>query len=139
MRMQDMNSGETASLEELAGSLREQGCLAHGEALPLRAKDELHTGEIRVGYAVEDGAVQAFSARYCELQTLPATLGRLAGLRQAFFSGNRLTSLPETLGDLGRLRQLYLDHNQIAALPASIARLSGLEELYLDNNQLASL
>src|SRR5688500_11913364 len=101
--MQNIDSGETAALEGLAASLQEQGCLAHGEALPLRAKDELHTGDIRVGYAVEDGAVRAFSARYCQLETLPAALGRLAGLQQGYFSGNRLTALPETLGDLGRL------------------------------------
>ena len=94
-------------------------------------------------------------------ESLPAVLGRCAGLdivgfnanaiahvsaeaipanlRWLILSDNRIESLPESLGHCHRLQKLALAGNRLATLPAAIARCERLELLRLSANRFETL
>ncbi|KNE56573.1 hypothetical protein AMAG_17935 [Allomyces macrogynus ATCC 38327] len=95
------------------------------------------------------------------LETLPATLWSLTGLRELNVShnalvrlsplvaclaslvelhvnGNQLTELPSTLAQCTRLAVLDASDNCLTSLPATLLTLPALRRLWVDNNQFAS-
>ena len=94
------------------------------------------------------------------LQDLPTDIGRLTGLRIAFFSNHDFSSMPDLSGCQNLemvgfksckisqiddttlpkgLRGLILTDNSLESLPASIGRLRRLQKLMLSGNHLRSL
>ena len=71
--------------------------------------------------------------------TVPAALGRLAGLLRLDLGDNGLSgSIPEQIGDLRSLRRLYLDGNELSGvIPGEIGDLTELKRLWLSDNDLS--
>jgi hypothetical protein len=70
----------------------------------------------------------------CGLTELPASLGRLRGLRKLELGDNRLTRLPDSFAELHGLRDLGLFNNQLTILPRWVAHLPKLFVFYGDAN-----
>ena len=70
---------------------------------------------------------------------IPAALGDLTNLDELSLNGNRLTgSIPAALGNLTNLRHLNLSHNALTGqTPAALGALADLRGLDLSNNDLA--
>src|SRR3990172_6274372 len=106
---------DRSALDDLKAALQASGWLEPGGAIPAMSGDAPEDGHL--GVAVEDGTVVALAARWCGLEMLPESLGRLTGLRRLDLSGNRLAALPDSLAALTNLRELNLDANRRAAPP----------------------
>src|SRR5258708_34003059 len=130
---------EWSTLKDLEALLQDNGDLRHGETIPVVLKDRIVALDSKIGFYAENNSVVALSARYCELTSLPVSLGQLTNLQQLDLTGNQITSLPESLGNLIRLKKIYLDGNQITSLPESLGNLIQIKEIQLDENQLVSL
>ncbi len=67
------------------------------------------------------------------LRTLPATLGKLAGLKRLAIQRHRMTKPPEMIGELAALEWLRLNVGELGTLPRSFGHLTHLRELQLHN------
>jgi Leucine-rich repeat (LRR) protein len=74
----------------------------------------------------------------CELESVPAWVGRLTRLRTLDLGHNRLTSLP-SLASLQALEILYIHDNALGALPGWIGALRSLTYLNAAANGLSEL
>ena len=75
----------------------------------------------------------------CQLETLPAEIGKLTNLTTLDLSKNQLETLSPEIGKLKNLTTLNLYGNQLERLPAEIVELTNLTMLNLSDNQLMSL
>lgn len=70
---------------------------------------------------------------------LPASLGRLTGLRKLSAQGASVTALPGSIGALSQLEQLWLRKNALRELPAALGRCARLTHLDVSLNPLRAL
>eukprot|EP00037_Helgoeca_nana_P030431 m.375890 g.375890 ORF g.375890 m.375890 type:complete len:1033 (+) comp28188_c3_seq1:1151-4249(+) len=73
------------------------------------------------------------------IESVPAEIGQLTGLRRLVLSENNLRSMPATVGRLTALTELNLNDNELESLPVEIGNLVALTLLRLDNNQLTNV
>lgn len=75
-----------------------------------------------------------------DLESLPDSLGKLAGLERLIVSQNRLAALPAALGTMSKLQHLDAAENQITALSEGfLVGLASLSELWLKGNPMERL
>lgn len=72
------------------------------------------------------------------LETFPAELAALTGLKWLRLNDNRLSELPD-LGALVNLRRIYLRGNRFAAVPETLKDLPSLTDVDLSDNPLAEI
>jgi Leucine-rich repeat (LRR) protein len=83
-------------------------------------------------------ALRMLSFKGCALRSLGAV--RLpSSIVWLILTDNQLESLPAQLGELVGMRKLMLSNNRLTALPPEMAHMSRLELLRLANNQLLEL
>jgi len=73
------------------------------------------------------------------LDSLPASLGRIASLQVLSAPNNRLVSVPSSLGAIPDLRTLDLSGNLLQSLPDSLSLITSLESLFVANNRLVAV
>eukprot|EP00037_Helgoeca_nana_P030433 m.375911 g.375911 ORF g.375911 m.375911 type:complete len:907 (+) comp28188_c3_seq3:1151-3871(+) len=73
------------------------------------------------------------------IESVPAEIGQLTGLRRLVLSENNLRSMPATVGRLTALTELNLNDNELESLPVEIGNLVALTLLRLDANRLRAL
>ncbi|XP_064603187.1 uncharacterized protein LOC135468720 [Liolophura sinensis] len=73
----------------------------------------------------------------CQLQSLPSSITRCAGLTSLKLANNRLKSLPVQIGRVHGLRELDVHSNQLSVFPASVAGLP-LYSLTVHDNPASS-
>jgi len=78
--------------------------------------------------------LKKLSLAYCELTSLPESIGELTKLEKLYLHGNELSSLPESFGKLKNLKCLILDYNCLRSLPESFCKLKNLQTLRLVAN-----
>src|SRR5688500_10283523 len=96
----DLPASDSDALDDLARFLRERGCLAAGEAIPIAPISSLNPHARPAAAYTMNGRVAAIAVQGCDI-----------------------TSLPESLGDLTNLEISHLDENRLESVPASIERL----------------
>ncbi|MFM9381812.1 NEL-type E3 ubiquitin ligase domain-containing protein [Pseudomonas sp. UV AK001] len=82
--------------------------------------------------------LRQLSARYCDLKTLPASIGQMQRLETLRLSNNQLQLTPtnaQQLNSLARLEILRLDNNPVS-MPLSVGRMPRLRILSLINTQI---
>lgn len=72
------------------------------------------------------------------IETLPASVGALSGLRNLTLFNNRLSSLPDELAHT-RIEVLQLDTNRFESIPPVLARVPTLRQLHFASNPVAEV
>ncbi len=73
-----------------------------------------------------------------ELETFPAELASLTGLKWLRLNDNRLSALPD-LKALAKLRRLYLRGNRFEKIPEALKELPALTDLDFSSNPIAEI
>lgn len=77
-------------------------------------------------------ALEVLGLNFCDMKTLPCTIGNLINLRELHLKYTwKLSCLPVEIGNLTNLRVLKISESPLAVLPSSIGKLSNMEELEL--------
>jgi hypothetical protein len=141
----------------LSGSLKQFAKLKSIHSLVITGSPDIEYDKLFSALAALD--LKELKLEDNSLSTLPASLGKLAGLEKLSvinndcrsaedvaaigkldhlldlnLSANDLKELPDTICRLTALKQLDVSNNKLAALPAGLAKLKNLNELYLQGN-----
>ena len=93
----------------------------------------------RMKFSVEKQLITGLVFYYCNLSSLPESIGNLTSLKYLNLCRNQLKKLPESTGKLTSLQELCLRDNKLTFLPRSIGNLLSLETLGLEYNQLTEI
>ena len=93
--------------------------------------------------SVEDAFAAGAAIEYVnldrnELETLPAEIGALTGLKWLRLNSNRLSELPD-LSSLKSLRRVYLRGNRFTAVPETLSRLPALTDIDISENPVGEI
>jgi len=88
--------------------------------------------------ALKPGLVDYVNLDRNELETFPAELAALTGLKWLRLNDNRLSSLPD-LGALAALRRIYLRNNRFDKVPEALKDLPSLTDVDLSGNPVSEV
>ncbi|MBD3195582.1 MAG: hypothetical protein GF317_11030 [Candidatus Lokiarchaeota archaeon] len=97
------------------------------------------TVKTQMGFSVENKRVTGLGLFYCEISSLPESIGNLTSLEILDLDLNQLSTLPEAIRQLSSLKYLSLDDNVFSTFPEFICDLKSLENFGILNNKLSEL
>jgi hypothetical protein len=73
------------------------------------------------------------------VETIPDSLGAIAGLESLHIAYNPITKLPDSIGELSALQYLLVQNTKLRTLPPTIGANTALTDLSLQGNQIRTL